>query len=313
MPSLRDLVFDPEKLSMCKIVLTDHDGKNKHSFRFKLGDEQLYFIGDNKQECIKINILEGHTADLQNFFYYLNNLETKIDCTSVESKVFFELFDIILPQIGVKKFKLEDASFKQIGVCLWYFRSIQYFLTGKTFYEKHGFKTIYDPGAESLQDVRENAMLNEIKWTTKLLSNLKIILGSEDVSQIKLFDFLNNILKPLCIASEHGDETKQSESRKLLGPIIRAIDVFIREKLELSNESFKEYSDENDNIVPAKIKVTKSNDNENDYEIFITKTLLTRGGKNPKKFKRTKRRKMVRSIRKKTFFRKRRVMKTHRL
>jgi hypothetical protein len=220
------------------------------------------------------------------------------------------LFDIILPQIGIKKFKLEDASFKQIGVCLWYLRSIQYFLTGKTFYEKHGFKTIYDPGAESLNDVRENAMLNDIKWNTKLLSNLKIILGSLDgISSIKLFDFLQNTLKPYCIASEHGDETKQSENRKLLGPIIREIDIFIREKLELSNESFKEYSDENGNIIPANIKVIKSNDNDIDYDIIITKKLPTSGGKNPKKCKRTKRRKTVRSVKKKTLFRKRRLSK----
>ena len=116
-------------------------GENKISF---LGDEVSEFIKQNGQinptdKCIDITIDDKNMAVLNTLFLSPPG-KNKIDCTTLDSVKFFELFDVILPAINITSFELFDMSFKKLKSCNLRLAGMGFFLNNRTFYEKYGFK-----------------------------------------------------------------------------------------------------------------------------------------------------------------------------
>lgn len=259
--SLRDLVFSP-KTSKCKLFLN-----NEFMGLFDLGGKEIVLMIENDDlfgdECINIRI-DKNTAELNDFFYF----NSKQLCSGISTSLFFKLFDILLPNLGIKRFVLQDASYKSLNNCHWELGTIQYFLTGKTFYSKFGFHR-KQPNNNQLEQFRRNTKLSDVtNLFEKNLTNIQTIINdnSVDVNTILLQKFLKEYLNPVC------ESSNLTQRQDVLQSILKDISDFLKIKLNLQitypdKDSYKEYHATNS--VPAFIKITKTSAG-NTYNIYVT-------------------------------------------
>uniref|UniRef100_A0A6C0IJP0 Uncharacterized protein n=1 Tax=viral metagenome TaxID=1070528 RepID=A0A6C0IJP0_9ZZZZ len=244
---LKSLILNPEKETISIINLDE-----QQIGYFLLGQNKIKFLGEKKpppliekqeKQCISI-VITDDSAYLDDFFLAYD----KIGCTKLDSSIFFKLFDVILPEIGIYEFKLVDESYKSLKNCSWYLFDIGFFITGRTYYEKYGFmnEEHSTPDAKKrISELRNTTTLNELYLNDQdKLQEIydKLILNNdtfkevsfEDLKEILLKDFILNYVKPIC-ESEYNKETY-----KLLATILYNIKIFL-EKKGFSDRWFRKY------------------------------------------------------------------------
>ena len=244
-------------------------GNNEISF---LGDEVSEFIKPNGQinptdKCIGITI-DGDMAVLNTLFLSPPG-KNKIDCTTLDSVKFFELFDVILPAINITSFELFDMSFKKLKSCNLRLAGIGFFLNNRTFYEKYGFKNethSAEKAKEEIKNLRDTATLDDLNTTlitlpstiikskvrgeefsfppktNDILTEIDKLITSDDFYKDKLKEmpleyFIRNYLIPIC----EGKSDIGTSTYPLINDIVEDINLFLKTK-GFNNFAFiKEY------------------------------------------------------------------------
>lgn len=266
-------------------------GKNEITF---LGDEVSDTIKnngniDNSDKCIGITI-DGDMAVLDTLFLSPPG-KKKTDCTKLDSVMFFNLFDIILPAIDIKLFELFDMSFKSLKWCKWRLAGIGFFLNNRTFYEKYGFlnKTHSTPEAKrNIENLRKTATLDELDNTLKslpptvikstvrgvefsyppknnnILTEIDKLITSDDPYKDKLKEmpleyFIRKYLLSLC----EGNTDIGTSTYEVINNIVEDINLFLKTKGFDNFDFIKEYSE-----VDVKPEILVEQD-ENIVNIYI--------------------------------------------
>jgi len=200
---LKSLILNPEKETISLIHLDGQQvgyfllGKNKISF---FGDKMPTSLPKTKEQmCISIEITDN-TAYLDDFFL----LQDKIDCTELDSSIFFKLFDVVLPEIGMNEFKLVDESYISLNNCSWVLLNVGFFIKGRTYYEKYGFTNddhTTPDAKERIVELRNTTTLNDLYLNDP--DRLKeiydeLIVDNDNYKEMLLKDFILNYVKPAC-------------------------------------------------------------------------------------------------------------------
>ena len=287
---LKSLILNPEKETISIINL---DGQQIGYFL--LGQNKIKFLGEKKppplieeeeKQCISI-IITDDSAYLDDFFLS----HDKIDCTKLDSSIFFKLFDVVLPEIGIYEFKLVDESYISLKNCSWNLFDIGFLIKGRTYYEKYGFMNNEHstPDAKKkIAELRNTTTLNELYLNDqdklqeiydKLILNYKEI-SLEDLKEMLLKVFILNYVKPICESEYNG------ETYKLLATILDDIKNFL-EKEGFSDRWFRKYYP----IVEDKLKPEIFIESGGSHFLNIDIVTHSKGGKRKTKIykKKTKR------------------------
>ena len=322
---LKSLILDPEKKTISVIKLND-----TQIGYFLLGKKQILFLGKNLPDtdddypCITLNITgDDKTAKLEYFFY----TKDKIDCTELPGSIFFELFDVVLPAIGITELKLTDVSYKLLNLCEWELLFIGFFTTGYTYYERYGFKNgQHDTleGKNKITELRSSVKLNDLypdhKKLKELYDKFKSIytdgvlklhdeyFDADNFEQFKnmlLKDFLLKYVKPFC-ELDKTYEKKIHENTPYFGFFVQGFLTDIASFLEkkgFGNDKFiKIYPPVKPN---SNIVITQNIENNKILDIHITTLPPSGGRKSKKKTKRKAKKKAKRktkNYKKKNFY-----------
>jgi hypothetical protein len=282
---LKSLILNPEKETISIINL---DGQQIGYFL--LGQNKIKFLGEKKpppliekeeKQCISI-IITDDSAYLDDFF--LSN--DKVDCTKLDSSIFFKLFDVVLPEIGINEFKLVDMSYISLNNCSWDLFDIGFLIKGRTYYEKYGFMNNEHstPDAKKkIAELRNTTTLNELYLNDQdKLQEIydKLILNDDNYKEMLLKDFILNYMNRACL-SRYNKET-----HVFLYTILDDIKIFL-EKEGFSDRWFRKYYP----IVEDKLKPEIFIESGGSHFLNIDIVTHSKGGKRKTKIykKKTKR------------------------
>ena len=254
-------------------------GKNEISF---LGDEVSESIKQNGKivtadKCIGITLYEPDMAVLDTLFLSPPG-KKKTDCTQLDSAIFFKLFDVILPAIGIKSFELFDMSFKSLKWCKWRLAGIGFFLNTRTFYEKYGFKNETHSSPEAKKEIealRKTATLKDLDDTLKslpltvikgkvrgvefgyppktndILSEIEKLITSDDpykhtLDEMPLEDFIRKYLISIC----EGTTAIGKSTYEAINNIVEDINLFLKSKGFDHFDFIKQYPEVDADVEP---------------------------------------------------------------
>lgn len=295
---------------------------------FLLGNNKISFLGEKKpppeigedkdknKDCITIMIIDER-AYLKDFFVY----NRKNDCTQLDISIFFKFFDLVLPEIGINTFDLIDVSHKPLNFCRWKLLSVGFFTTGKTYYEKYGFKNknfSTTDAKERIADLRSSVTLNNLysglqdlyndsdKKLQEIYDEFKSIYSTlnlddsdnlfkddnkDNFKNMLLNDFLLKYVKRFCeLGNEYAPKINYSETAIFLDSFFSDIARFLEKNGFTNSQFIKEYSPVEENLKPIMVIEESHSDYKNYkcYTIYITQQTISGGRKSNNYKKKTK-------------------------
>lgn len=279
---LKSLILNPAKETILKIHL---DGQDLGYF--VLGKKKMSYLGDNlsqeklnnivknnfplSENCIHVAIYNDDkdhnllVAYLDDFFLSPPG-KSKTDCTQLDSSIFFKLFDVVIPEIDIKKFVLLDISYKALNNCKWKLGEIGFFLQGRSYYEKYGFtnEEHSTPAAKrEIADLRATAILNDLYLNNqdKLKKIGDNLIPSDDsykdnLNEMPLEYFILKYLKPKC------EEKNYKGPIGLLDSILLDIRKFLEEDGFNNNLYIKYYPVIEDRLKPEIVIIEPEDEDE---------------------------------------------------